>query len=463
MMYQKLPLAALATSVVLGVPAHALDIGLEASARVEASDNVSGSVEGTEDEGQIGYLLLGVFGEQRGRIFEAGFSGELETRQVLDDDDSNPTTLNNFFGAANVLLTPTFSWYFGNVLGTVQTSDELLSFEDEDTERRNVFVTGPSFNYAINSTSEVTAEVLYFNQEQNDVELAQLVTARFGWRQDTDGGNTFGIDVDDIYTDEPTTDNGFGLNPDTNRFSASAFWERSRGRLAWFASLGGTRFEVDDAGGVSGVDAEFRLSRRLGPQTDVTFSIGTDLTDENISTIDSLLDDGAGLLPEAAGIFQGHRASLVYNTSSTFNTYEVGVRGSATEFQLVDEVGALDDPRLDDNVTVSLFGVISRRLGRRMNLDLALEFENQRFSNLIDETDSIRASALLSYQINQSFSISAGLRTARSEGISTRENISLVADGSFETDENRALVQLRWAPPSRATQEPVVQLKQLLR
>ncbi len=462
MMFRKLPLAALATCSVLSAPAQALDIGLEASARVEASDNVGGSAVGTEEEGQLGFVLLGVYGEQRGRIFQAGFSGELETRRVLNDDDADPTTLNNFFGAANVLLTPTFSWYFGNVLGTVQTSDEILSFEDEDTARRNVFVTGPSFNYNISSVSELSAEILYFNQNQNDIDLAQLVTARLGWRQTSNGGNTFGINLDNIYTDEPEIDAGEEINPDTNRFSATAFWERTRGLLSWYAALGGTRFQVEDAG-VNGVNAEFRLARRLGPQTDLTFSIGSDLTDENIATIDSLLDDGTGLAPEAAGIFQGNNISLVYSTSSSLNSFEVGIRGSSSEFQLLEELGALDDPALDDNVTVSIFGVLSRRLGSRFNVDLGLEFENQRFSNLDDESDSVRASALLGFQINESFSLSAGLRSARSEGISTRDNISLEADGSFEIIENRALVQLRWAPPSRATQEPVIQLKQLLR
>jgi len=462
MMFKKLPLAVLTSTLVVSTSSHALDIGLEASARVEASDNVGADVDGLEEDGQIGYVLLGVYGEQRGRLFQAGFSGELEARRVLSDDDGDPTTLNDFFGAATLLLSPSFDWYFGNVLGTVQTSDELLSFEDEDTRRRNVFVTGPSFNYDINSSSSVLAEVLYLNQSQDDIDLAQLVTARFNWRQDTRRGNTFGIDLSDIYTDEPESEDGADFNSDTNRFSASVFWERNRGLLTWYAAVGGTRFQTEEDA-VNGANAELRVARRLGPQTDLTFSLGTDLTDDNILTIDSLLDDGAGIVPEATGIFRSNNASLVYSTSSVLNSFEIGVRGSATEFQALDDNIGFDDRSLDDNFTLSTFAVLSRALAPRWSLDVGAELENQRFSNVDDDIDSIRANLLLSYQISESFSISGGVRSTHSEGINTRDNISQAADGSFEITENRALVQLAWAPPSRATQEQVVQLKQLLR
>jgi len=462
MMFKKLPLAVLTSTLVVSTSSHALDIGLEASARVEASDNVGADVDGLEEDGQIGYVLLGVYGEQRGRLFEAGFSGELETRRVLSDDDADPTTLNDFFGAANLLLSPSFSWYFGNVLGTVQTSDELLSFEDEDTDRRNVFVTGPSFNYDVNPSSSVLAEVLYVNQSQDDIDLAQLVTARFNWRQETRRANTFGIDISDIYTDEPGFQEGEQLNPDTNRFSASAFWERDRGVLTWFASLGGTRFETEEDA-VNGANAELRVARRLGPQTDLTFSLGTDLIDDNILTIDSLTSDGSGIVPEATGIFRSNDISLVYSSSTALTSYEIGIRGATTEFQALDDNIGLDDPAEEDNITISAFGVLSRTLAPRWNLDLSVELENQSFDNVNDDIDSIRGDVLLSYQISQSFSISAGLRSTHSEGINSRDNISLNADGSFEITENRALVQLTWAPPSRASQEQVVQLKQLLR
>ena len=191
--------------------------------------------------------------------------------------------------------------------------------------------------------------------------------------------------------------------------------------------------------------------------------MGTDLTDDNILTIDSLLDDGSGVVPEATGIFRSNNISLVYSTSTALNAFEVGVRGSATEFQALDDNIGLDDRSLDDNFTISAFGVLSRALAPRWSVNLSAELENQRFDNVDDDIDSIRADVLLNYQINESFSVSGGVRSTHSEGINTRDNIGVAADGSFEITENRALVQLTWAPTSRASQEQVGQLKQLLR
>ena len=188
---------------------RAFDIGLEAEIRVETSDNVGGANEGLEEDGQFGFASFEVFGEQRGRLVQAGFSGELETQRLLSDEDSDLTTLNNFSGAANVTLSPTFSWYFGDVLGTIRTGDDFVPLDDDElSTRRNVFVTGPSFDIEIGTSTQISAELLYFNQDQDDVDLAQLVTGQFEWRQDTRGGNTFGVDISDFFADEPSSSDG---------------------------------------------------------------------------------------------------------------------------------------------------------------------------------------------------------------------------------------------------------------
>lgn len=456
-------LTVLAASLLVVVPVFALDLGLEAELRLESSDNVGGSNTGAEEDGQLGYLLLGVYGEQRGRLLQGGFSGEIETRRLLSDSDSEPSTLSNFYGAANLLLSPAFSWYFGDVLGTVRTGDGILSLdEDENTVRRNVFVTGPSFNFDIDSFSQISAELLYFNQSEDDRDLAQLYNASFDWRQETDGGNTFGISINDIYTDEPEADTGEEVDSDNNRLSASAFWERSRNRLTWFASAGATRYDVNEAT-INGANAEFRVTRQFTAISDLSFSIGTDLTDENISTINSLLADGEGVEPEAAGVFQQHSASLIYRFGGAQLAFETGVRAADQQYQTLTELGSTVDPTLDDNLTLSAFAVASRRFTPRIAADFELLFENQQYDNIADESDSVVANVSVGFQINPSFEIRVGARTARSEGINTRENVIASSNGEFETIENRALLSLRWAPPSRATKEPVIQLKQLLR
>ncbi len=442
---------------------RALDIGLEAELRLDSSDNIGRSDVGSEEDGQIGYALFGVFGEQRGRFLQGGFSGELETRRLLSDNDAEASTLNNFYGAANLLLSRSFSWYFADVLGTVRTGDGILPVDDDEiTARRNVFVTGPSFNYSLDSFSTVNAQVLYFNQSQDDRDLASLVTTQLDWRQDTSGGNTFGVSVNNIFTDEPTGDDDEEIDSDNNRFSANVFWERARGRMNYYGSLGATRYDVNEAV-INGANAAFRISRQFTAVSDLSFSIGTDLSDENISTIDSLINDGAGVEPEAAGVFQRNSASLIYSFGGARTSVETGFVATDAQYQSLSGISDQFDATLEDNLTLAVYGVLSRRFTSRISTDLGLRFENQSFANRPDESDSIVANASIGFQINQSFNLGLGVRTARSEGINTREADVPGEDGAFETIENRAQIQLRWAPPSRATKETVVQLKQLLR
>lgn len=457
-------LPALAASLALSPSVHALDLGLEAALRLEASDNVDQLSEGEEEVGQIGFASFEVFGEQRGRFLQGGFSGELQTRRELSDEDDNPSTLNNFFGGLNLQLSPAFSWYAGNVLGSVRVGDGILpTDEDEVTQRRNVFVTGPTLNFEIDAFRRFNAEILYFNQNQSDRDLAQLVTAQFDFSQDTDGGNTFGFAFSDIYTDEPdSSEDGEVFASDSNRISGALFWERDRGRVLWYAEVGATQFDVDDES-IAGANLAFRVARQLSAVSTLEFGIGTDLSDQNISAIDSLLDDGSGVETEAPGIFQSTVASLIYNNNGARNSYQLGVSAEDSQFQTLQTVVSDIDPTLEDSVVLALFGSVSRFITPRISADAGFRYENERFDNLDDESDSVAASVRVDFALTESFTLGVGARTSFATGINTREFVGGNAEGEFDITENRAVFELRWAPPSRATREPVVQLKQLLR
>lgn len=457
-------LSALATSLASMSSAHAFDIGLEANLRVESTDNVGGLNEGLEEDGQFGFASFEVYGEQRGSFLQVGFTGEVETQKLLSDSDSDLTTLNNFFGAANLTLSRTFSWYFGDVLGSVRTADDFVPLDnDELSTRRNVFVTGPSFDIDLSSDRQITGELLYFNQDQDDVDLAQLFTAQFEFRQDTRRGNTFGFNFSDFFADEPSGSDGDQIDFDSNRLSASVFWERSRGRLSWFASVGATQFDVEDET-INGANADFRLTRNFTATSNLTFALGTDLSDSNISTIDSLLSGGVGVEPEAAGIFQLNSASLTYSFAGAGSSYQVGARVEDAEFELLALGSDVVDAALVDNVTVSIFGTFSNALTTRLSFDANVLIEEQQFDNLPDDLTGVTASVSLAYKLTQSFSITGGLRTAHSQGIDTQQAIlGASPDGAFDITETRAVLGLRWAPPSRASRETVVQLRQLLR
>jgi len=448
---------ALACAVI--APARALDIGLEGTLRLESSDNIGAANAGEESNGQIGFMTFGVFGEQRGNLLQAGFSGEFEATRVVSDPDDEPTTLNNFFGAANLQLSPSLTWYFGDVLGSVRTGDGVLAVNGEETARRNVFVTGPAFNAEFGTSSSVSAQTLYFHQTQQDRELEQLLSAEFVWQYDLGGGNSYGLDLNNIYTDEADEPDNPDAIADNNRFSASVFWDRQQPRWGLNTSLGGTRYDVEDTT-VSGLNAQLQLTRRLGPQTSLNFAIGTDLSDEAIATIDTLLEDGEGVEPEVDGIFQSNTASLSYATVRLGTGIDVGVRFEDAQYKLIGS--SASNVELEDNRSAAIFGNISKQFSRRLSADFGVEASRQTFANRDDEVDAISANAFVGYYLNRSFELGIGWGVASNSGIDTRN----VEGGGVETIdslENRVSLQLLWAPPTRATKETVVQLKQLLR
>ncbi len=456
-------LPALAASLAVSSPARSLDIGIEAELRLEASDNVDQIDDSVGDEGTVGFASFEVYGEQRGQFLRGGFLGELQTRQEFDTDDNDTSTVNNFFGGATLQLTPSLSWYFGDVLGSVRVSDGIIPTEDDEIAvRRNVFVTGPTLNFEVDSRRRFNAELLYFNQSQDDIDLAQLFTAQADFSFDTSGGNTFGIALSDIYTDEPNEPVGELVADDNNRVSAALFWRRDRGRFSYSAEVGATRFDADgDA--ITGLNAAFRVSRQLSPVSSLVFAIGTDLSDQNISTIDSLLDDGAGTQTEAPGIFQSNIASIIYNFAGSRTTAQLGASVEDSAFRTLETLIDGTDPSLEDSTIIALFGSLSRTFTRRLSLNAGLRYENEQFDNLDDESDSVAADITVDFRLTQSFIIGAGVRSSYSTGTNTREFISVAADGNFDVTENRGVLLLRYAPPSRATREPVVQLRQLLR
>jgi len=183
--------------------AVALDVGFESLLSVTASDNVNGANKGSqidgrsaEVEGQVGNIQFGVFGEQKGTRLKGGFAGEIISRRRLDDPDANFSSITQFLGAAELKITPrSFSWYVGNILGSVRSDDGLQSIDLADDERRNVFVTGPQFVYELDSFSRVNANIQYVNQTQDDVTLETLINSNANWSFDTDNGNTWRYEI----------------------------------------------------------------------------------------------------------------------------------------------------------------------------------------------------------------------------------------------------------------------------
>jgi hypothetical protein len=450
---------AVAAGLLVPATAAALDLGFEALLSVDGSDNVNAVSVGGEGEiveGTVGFGQFGVYGEQQGRIVRGAFSGEIESRQRLDDGDQNASTLTRFLGAANIAITPrSFSWYVGDILGGVRQDNAIQPINDADTRRRNVFVTGPAFEFDIDSFSRTRARLLYVNQSEDDVELESLYNASASWEKQQSSGDLWGLRGTDIYTVKPEDSD----LADFNRASAVMFWQRDRRRLDLYAEVGGTRYDTDD-NTVNGMAAQFSATRQLGPQQQLTLTLRRDLRDETLNTVESLIGDGAGVQPQSEGIFHETGLELTYGFQTNVATVDVGAGVTDSDYRLVGgQVGSADD---QDQFDTYVFGYLTRSLTPRLRLQIGLRYEQLEYDRRRDETDSVLALADLVYRLNRSFQLEAGYRFNRAEGLQTDTVDNVITETDIDLTENRVRIGLRWAPRSRANKDLTVELKSLL-
>ena len=454
-------------------PAAALELGFEAYTSLIATDNVGGDDEGDADreDALIGTAAFGVYGEQRSRSVDAGFEGEIDARRRLDDEEQRDVdTVTRFLGAAEFRLTPrALTWYVGDILGGVRLDDAVqpISDDDGDVRRRNVFVTGPELDYALDPDTRLASRLLYVNQSEEGDALETLWNASVDWRRDTTPGSYFGLSLSDIYTDDiedPDTD---VAEADFNRVSAAAYWNRLRGFLELYGQIGATRYDTDEES-LNGLNAALRATRALGPDSTLTIELARDLSDQTLSTVESLVDDGNGLQPEAEGFFDETRLEAVYALTSTRASADLGVGVARRDYRLPSDDDGLAPAGEDggqDQIQGYAFGFLSRALTPRLRTELGARYERQSLDDRDDESDSLLGSVRLVYRLARSFEVEAGYVFDRAEGVDTRLD---PAGGprlreSIDATENRVTLGLRWAPPSRASRDLTIELKSLLR
>jgi len=441
--------------------ATALDVGFESIFTANASDNVGGANAGLEEEGQLGYAQFGVFGEQKGTRARGAFSGEIVSQRRLDDPDDEFSAVTQFLGAVDFQITPrSFSWYIGDVLGSVRADDGLQSIDTLVDSRRNVFVTGPSFVYELDSFSRVNARLLYVNQSQDEETLETLFVSNADWSFDTDRGNTWGMALSNTFTDNPEEN----LEGDFNRLSIVGTWSRTRGRNTYDVRLGGTQFDTDEES-INGASALFSFARQLGPQTEFRISFSQDLRDQTLNTVESLIATGTGRQADTEGFFDESRVDVRYAFTSSVTTFDIGVSAGLSDFRLVaDENGFSSNGDEEDRVNFGASANYSYVFSPRTRFISTLSLEQQDFDNTEENSQSALATVQLVRRLSRSFELQLGYRLNVSQG---DELINFAEfNGPLEeidVVENRATIGLRWAPPTRASKDLTVELKSLIR
>ncbi len=437
--------------------AHALEIGFEGTLSLEASDNITTEDVGAEEDGQTAIGRLSIFGDQSGTKVRGGFIGEVSSERVISDPDSNYTGFTQFIGAAEFQVTPrSFTWYLGDVLGTVSDEDGVQDIDNFADERRNVFVTGPRFTYNIDSFSTVDMRFLYVLQTQDDVTLEQLFNTTASWSVDTSTGNTWGLSLSNIYTDNPETN----LEGDFNRLSLSGTWNRERGRNRYDASFGGTRYDTE-TDSLNGLNARFSYRRQLSTATRFGITLSRDLTDQTLNVVEDLFSQGTARLADGDGFFDDTRLDVSYEISSPSTSLDFVAGIAYADFRLLaDSTGFTDSGDREDRTNANAGVLFAHSFSSRTRFGAGLSYSQQDFINRDENAQSVLADLSIAQRLSRSFEISLAYRGVVADG----SRIGL--DGSledFEIVENRATINLVWAPPTRASKDLAFELSSLLR
>lgn len=465
--------------------AMALELGFEGLLILESTDNVEGADSPNEQSGVVQSGLLGLYGEQRSRVVNAAFRGELDTRKVVSEDDSSFNTISRFLGAAEFKLTPrSWRWFVGDILGAIRVDDGIQPINDNDLERRNILVTGPSFSYDILGVSRTRARLLYVDQTQDDLDLETLYTASVSYERDAGRGNYYGLRFGNIYTDLPGSsvlaadETAERIDPDYNRTSLGLYYNRKIGFYNLLGEIGATRYKADDDS-LSGAYVLLEGTRQLGPQTLVTLTLSRDLNDQSLSTVESLISSGAdttGISPDASGFFEETRIGAEYSIERRSSNINIGAGFAQLDYRLLSVLAeANNDANQEDRQQGFAYASWSRQITSRLSSDVGISYESQDYDNLDDHSESTLLRAKLIYDLSRSFSLQLGFTGDVATGVRTTANNDAGSDnginendgrsdaGDIDVTENRFTIGIRWLPPSRAGQDLTVELKSLLR
>jgi hypothetical protein len=470
---------AVAASLFCGA-AQSLEIGFEGLVSYELRQNTdNGSFAGELNDGPIqdtefGTGLIGVFGETRGRVLTAGFSGELETQKNLTDENETYNTDSRFIGAAEVAITPrTLRWYFGNVLTGVRNEDAVRIADDINEDTINIFVTGPSYQSEIQGVSSTSARLFYVHQSEDDEEVQSLYNFSASHQRDTTVGSFYGIRFNDIFTavtEDPDQNPDLAVldDEDFNRMSLSIFTNRAREFVDLYGEIGVTRYTTENDS-TDGLTAELRATRRMGPRTRLTAGITHSLNDQTLNTIEALFrgdGDNAGLQPEIEGIFAETRLDVTYAIERPTSELEFGFSVAELDYRLLTgNANEAINPNGEDQNQGTLAAIFVKDYTSRLRGVFAAAYELEKYKIRSDKTDAYLVTADLIYRLTRSFNLELSLAYDSATGINTNNalpNGDPVPNDEIDESETRAIIGVRWMPPSRASRELTVEINSLL-
>ena len=444
--------------------ANALDIGFEFSSTAFLSDNLNQENPGDAVDGSVSISTVEVFGSHNSRRIRSGFLGVLGVRRQLSSDDGvgdgDNTSLTRFFGSVDLTLTRQVSWFFGNVLGGTLRDNAIAVTNEAEllSNRRNVFVTGPQWDIEFSSLSRLEGSLFAIsNSDDAGTPLPDFLELQLDYESNLGAGLLWGWRVENISGDYPTD----AIEDDFDRLTLGLTGTRTRHLNTLDLFLGASRFSVDNQADfeTAGAVGTLRFQRQNTEFNSFFAEVSRSILDDTLSATNALIDTGDARTPEVPGVFNDttFRLGQQFATTITAFSWDVGV--SDADFEGVFGLNGFTEADADNQDQQRFFANfdITRNLAARWRFLASLNYQQEEFSNINDNSESFQALATLGYLFGD-FRFEVSLRHEIMEGLET------TPDGLDITDvtENQVLFGLFYAPPTRATREAVQRLNTLL-
>ena len=167
--------------------------------------------------------------------------------------------------------------------------------------------------------------------------------------------------------------------------------------------------------------------------------------------------------PNIDGIFAETRLDVAYELDRPTSEFAFGLSYSQLDYQLL--TGAAAQSILvdgEDQTQSTVNATYSKIFTNRLTGVFTAAYELQEYDNRADKTDAYLFTADLAYTLTRSLNLELSIAHDMAEGVNTRGTADDPIEVMIDETETRAILGVRWLPPTRASRELTVELKSLL-
>ncbi|MAM88042.1 MAG: hypothetical protein CME36_12130 [unclassified Hahellaceae] len=323
-------------------------------------------------------------------------------------DTFDPETYTNGNFAGECDLVSQFRWRLSDNLRDVQQDSRGPSTPD-NTTRKNVFRTGPSYTLRLSDTDNIQLSAEYENTEFDEPEEtdSERVIGVIAWEKLF--SSTFSVGLS-VTTDQAELDTTEEVDTDTVSLNFDKRWPATR----ITGSIGSSRIESRFQGlsqESDGLVGDVTLERRLNPSSEIYLKASRQLTDQT-SSFDIQFDDFEFNLAETTTVEVTALEAGMGKRFSDSSSINIGLTASRSNY--------LQNSDQEDRVGFTVG--YSRPLANRLDFNARASMTHYRYEDEGEDDDLLTSDLGLIYKASRKLNVSGQIgHKQRTSDVASRE------------------------------------------